>query len=83
MSPIAVTRVIFRRTSADATLELTDRVAGVVLVYGQQLSHIVAITRDQLSIADGITRLALGATHVEVPDPLTGLLARLATDGRR
>ncbi len=29
---------------ADAALELTDRVARLVLVYGQQLSHVVAIT---------------------------------------
>ncbi len=73
-----------QRLLHDEHLELTDRVAGcLVLAYGQQLSRIVAITRDQLNITDDLVGLNLGATAVEIPDPLRGLLTRLATGGRR
>lgn len=73
-----------QRLLHDEDLDLTDRVAGcLVLLYGQQLSRIVAITRDQFTITDDVARLHLGATSVEVPEPLRGLLARLASEGRR
>jgi hypothetical protein len=73
-----------QRLLHDEGLELTDRVAGcLVLVYGQQLARIVAITRDQLTVVDDVARLHLGATHIELPDPLGGLSVRLASEGRR
>ncbi len=75
---------LVKRLLHDDDIDLTDRVAGcLVLLYGQQLSRIVAITRDQLSVTDGVARLGLGTTHIEVPEPLRGLLARLASNGRR
>ncbi len=75
---------VVERLLHDDGVDLTDRVAGcLVLLYGQQLSLIVAITRDQLVITDDVARLHLGATHIEVPDPLRGLLSRLASEGRR
>lgn len=73
-----------QRLLHDEDLDLTDRVAGcLVLAYGQQLTRIVAITRDQLNIADEVAHLQLGPTRIEVPEPLRGLLARLASEGRR
>ena len=74
---------VVRRLLHDDDVELTDRVAGcLVLLYGQQLSRIVALTRDQITVADDTLRLHLGATHIEVPEPLASLLTRLARDGR-
>ena len=52
-------------------LEPGDRVAGtLVLVYGQQLSRIVALTRDQVEVSSGGTALHLGTTPIDVPPPL-------------
>lgn len=72
-----------RRLLHDEGLELGDRVAGtLVLVYGQQLSRIVALTRDQLEVSSGGTALRLGATPIEVPPPLDDLLGRLVSQRR-
>jgi hypothetical protein len=74
---------IVHRLLHDDTLELGDRVAGcLVLLYGQQISRIVAITRDQISHHDGTLRVHLGATHIEIPEPLATLLTRLANERR-
>jgi len=75
---------IVRRLLHDNDLELGDRVAGsLVLLYGQQLSRIVGLDRDQLSLTDDATvRLHLGATHIDIPAPLDALLLRLAREGR-
>jgi hypothetical protein len=68
----------------DESLDLGDRVAGcLVLLYGQQLSRIVALTRTQVSSDDDGTRLGLGPTEIRVPEPLGELLTRLASPGRR
>jgi hypothetical protein len=73
-----------RRLLHDEGLELADRVAGLlVLLYGQQLSRIVALTRDQVELSPGGARLHLGTTPLEVPAPLDGLLARLIKQRRR
>ena len=70
---------IVRRLLHDNAIDLGDRVAGcLILLYGQQLSHIVALTRDQITVTNDTTRLHLGATHIEIPEPLAGLLTRLA-----
>jgi len=77
---------IVARLLADDGLELTDRVAGcLVLLYGQQLSRIVAITVDQLSTDEvsGEVHLALGSDHIPLPDPLGGLAVALSALGRR
>jgi hypothetical protein len=68
----------------DDEIELTDRVAGcLVLLYGQQLSRIVAITRDQVTTVDGSTHLCLGATFIDIPSPLDGLLSGLVAERHR
>ncbi len=67
----------------DEDIALADRVAGLlVLLYGQQLSRIVALRRDQVELAPGRVRLHLGPTALEVPPPMDELLARLVK-GRR
>ena len=72
-----------RRLLHDDGLELGDRVAGtLVLVYGQQLSRIVALTRDQVEVSSGGTRLHLGTTPIDVPPPLDDLLGRLTRERR-
>jgi len=72
-----------RRLLHDEDLELGDRVAGtLVLVYGQQLSRIVALTRDQVEVSPGGTTLHLGTIPIEVPPPLDDLLARLVRQRR-
>lgn len=67
----------------DDALPLSDRVAGcLVLLYGQQLSRIAVMTKDQVVVtADGVY-VALGAGRAIVPEPLGGLLLKLAREGR-
>ena len=72
-----------RQLLHDDTIELTDRVAGsLVLLYGQQLSRIVTLTHDQLTVAADVTRLQLGTVAIDFPPPLDALLARLASERR-
>ena len=72
-----------RRLLHDEGLEPGDRVAGtLVLVYGQQLSRIVALTRDQVEVSSGGTALHLGTTPIDVPPPLDDLLVRLTGERR-
>jgi hypothetical protein len=73
-----------QRLLHDGSLDLGDRVAGIlVLLYAQQLSRIVTLTRDQVGTAANITYLHLGPTPLEVPPPLDELLNRLASTRRR
>jgi hypothetical protein len=76
---------LLARLLHDNTLELTDRVAGALLLcYGQQLSRITTITRDQITHHnDGTVLLRLGSGEITVPEPLAGLLLELLANGRR
>jgi hypothetical protein len=74
---------IVQRLLHDDTVELGDRVAGcLVLLYGQHVSRIVTIGRDQITIHDGTVRLHLGTTHINIPGPLDDLLSELASSRR-
>ena len=75
---------ITRRLLHHDDFELTDRVAGcLVLLYGQQLTRIATVRRDQVAIgADGVTRLSIGTTSIEVPPPLDELFGRLLHEHR-
>lgn len=67
----------------DDTLELTDRVAGsLLLCYGQQLSRIAVMTTDQVHRHAEHVSLRFGAHDITVPEPLAGLLAELIDVGR-
>ncbi|MGH9181447.1 MAG: hypothetical protein ACRDY5_07010, partial [Acidimicrobiales bacterium] len=60
---------IVARLLHDGDVDVTDRVAGcLVLLYGQQLSRIVAITRDQLSFANDVAKLRLGPSAIDIPE---------------
>lgn len=73
-----------RRFLHDDTIELSDRVAGcLVVLYAQHLSRIVTLRTDQIEKRpDGVVRLKLGATPIELPAPLDALTVRLATERR-
>jgi hypothetical protein len=62
----------------DDDLDLADRVAGaLLLLYGQPLSRITAITTDQVSTRHEQAYLRLGREDINVPEPLAGLLLAL------
>jgi len=74
---------IIDRLLHDDQLCLTDRVAGcLVLLYAQQLSRIVALTKDQVTDDNGGVYLQLGAGRAIIPEPLGALLNELATHRR-
>jgi hypothetical protein len=75
---------IVERLLHDGDIELTDRVAGcLVLLYAQQLSRIVALQVDHVVTAGNDVYLALGPDPVILPEPLGALVVALATVGRR
>jgi len=75
---------LLARLLHDDDLELTDRVGGaLLLLYGQQLSRITALTTEQLRRRGEQVFLRPGRDEITVPEPLAGLLTALARDGRR
>ncbi|MDQ1308550.1 MAG: hypothetical protein QG671_4385 [Actinomycetota bacterium] len=75
---------LLARLLHDDTLDPTDRVAGALLLcYGQQLSRITTMTRDQIIHRDHHTvLLRFGRGEITVPEPLAGLLLELLANGR-
>lgn len=58
----------------DDQLDLTDRVAGaLLLLYGQQLSRIAAMTTDQVITRQDKVFVRFGRDDVHLPEPLAGL----------
>ncbi len=75
---------IIHRLLADNSLEVGDRVAGcLVLLYGQTISRIATLTLDQLTISNENVYLALGATRIEVQQPLANLIIKLVNNKRQ
>jgi hypothetical protein len=67
----------------DDTLDLTDRAAGsLLLLYGQQLSRIAAMTTSQVTSHNGAVLVRFGDHDVPVPAPLGVILTELARTGR-
>ena len=67
----------------DTTLDPTDRVAGcLLLLYGQPLSRIAAMTTSQVTRHDDQTSLRLGRHDVPVPGPLASAVLQLISGGR-
>jgi hypothetical protein len=67
----------------DNTLDLTDRAAGcLVLLYGQQLSRIAAMTTSQVTSQDGTVVVRFGRHDTPVPGPLGAILTELIRTGR-
>ncbi|GEB57137.1 hypothetical protein [Streptomyces gardneri] len=68
----------------DEELPLDVRTAGsLVLMFGQHLSHIVALTTDHLGEADGLLTLRLDDTPIRLPGPLAAVLQRLTAERPR
>jgi len=64
-------------------LDPTDRVAGcLLLLYGQPLSRIAAMTTSQVTRRDGETLIRLGRHDVPVPGPLAEAVLKLISGGR-
>jgi hypothetical protein len=67
----------------DGSLDPTDRVAGcLLLLYGQQLSRIAALTTGQVICRDGAAFVRFGQHDVPVPEPLGAALHELIRNGR-
>ena len=74
---------LLARLLHDDTLELTDRVAGTLLLcYGQQLSRIAAMKTEQVHRHDDHVSVRFGAHNITVAEPLAGLLTELIDVGR-
>jgi hypothetical protein len=67
----------------DDSIEITDRVAGcLVLLFGQTMTRIAALTTSQVTRHhDGVT-IQLGQHQAPVPGPLGDLLLTLIADGK-
>lgn len=70
-----------RRLLHDDSLELDDRVAGLlVLLYAQRAATIAQLSTADVDTENDVVRLHLGATPVELPEPAADLVrALLAT----
>lgn len=67
----------------DETIDLTDRVAGcLLLLYGQQLSRIAAMTTDQVTNRDGTVVIRFGRDEINLPDKLGRAVLELTRSGR-
>jgi hypothetical protein len=67
----------------DDTLDPTDRAAGcMVLLYGQQLSRIAAMTTSQVTSRGDTVHIRFGDHDVPVPEPLGVVLTELIRTGR-
>ncbi|MFC9343613.1 hypothetical protein ACFT0G_38985 [Streptomyces sp. NPDC057020] len=68
----------------DEELPRDVRAAGsLVLMFGQHLSHIVALTTGHLGMADGHVTLRFDDTPIRLPDPLAVLLKRVIDEQPR
>lgn len=76
---VAALAAIARRLLSDDTVNLADRVAGLlVILYGQTLSRIADLEVGHIGGDDQVTTIVLGKTPVELPEPLGQLVRRLA-----
>lgn len=72
--------VIARRLLHDRDLDLVDRVAGsFVLLYAQTLSRVAVMTTAQVSSRDSSVVVRFARHDVDIPQPLAGLVATLAS----
>jgi hypothetical protein len=67
----------------DDSLEVTDRVAGsLLLLFGQQQSRIAAMTTDQVTTHGQDVYVRFGQHQLPIPESLGALLQTLIRDGR-
>ena len=71
------------RLLRDDTIEPADRAAGcLVLLYGQNVTRIAALTVSQVTRRDGDVHIRLGKHDIPVPPALGTILDTLITDGK-
>jgi hypothetical protein len=71
------------RLLRDGSLDATDRAAGcLLLLYGQQLSRIAALTTGQVTHRGDTVSVRFGRHDVPVPEPLGAALLELIRNGR-
>ncbi|WP_229070835.1 hypothetical protein [Actinoplanes sp. DH11] len=69
---------LIRRLLHDDTLDLRDRVAGLILLlFAQPLTRISTLTIDQIDDDGVLLTLTLGAEPIQIPPPLDDLLRAL------
>ena len=67
----------------DDSVEVTDRVAGcLVLLFGQPMTRIAALTTSQVTRHGDSVTIQLGQHEAPVPEPLGNLLLTLIADGK-
>jgi hypothetical protein len=67
--------MLARRLLHDDDIATIDRVAGsFVLLYGQQLSRIATMTRDQIHNHSPALSVRFGTADIEIPEPLAGFV---------
>ncbi|MEU5690155.1 hypothetical protein AB0G78_39775, partial [Streptomyces venezuelae] len=72
---------LVRQLLHDETLDLTDRVAGLlVLLFAQRLSTITALTATHVTHEDAAVSLSLGSHPLQMPPPLDILILRLVNE---
>lgn len=75
---------LLNRLFTDTTVELSDRVAGcLVLIYAQPVSRIRNLTVDDLERRGRETWIRLAHEHVPLPEPVATLATDLAAKARR
>jgi hypothetical protein len=68
-----------RRLLSDDTVNLADRVAGLLLIlYGQPVTRIAALETSHVGEVGNLTTLNLGVTPIELPEPFGQLVRHLA-----
>ena len=71
------------RLLRDDSIEVTDRVAGcLVLLFGQTMTRIAALTTSQVTRHDDGVTIRPGQHDMPVPEPLGALLLTLIADGK-
>jgi hypothetical protein len=76
-------RELAARLLHDGSLQVTDRVAGcLVLLFGQNMTRIAALTTSDVTGHGQDVSIRLGQHEAPVPEPLGRLLLTLAREGR-
>jgi hypothetical protein len=69
---------IARRLVHDDTIDVSDRIAGaLVVLYAQPLTRIAALTTAQVHTSNDTVTVALGPDHLELPEPFATLITTL------
>jgi hypothetical protein len=77
-------KAIATRLISDESLDLADRVAGLIVVlFAQPVTRVAALEIGHISDVDGSLALALGSDPVCLPEPVANLLSRYLAERSR